>query len=53
MGGVYHILINLSITEFDMEFCYIVGSKIYDIVIANECKNVALDCMIVQRKENL
>lgn len=36
-----------------MEFCYIVGSKIYDIVSAKECKIVAWDCMIVQRKESL
>ncbi|MDF2935084.1 MAG: hypothetical protein K0Q90_457 [Paenibacillaceae bacterium] len=43
------MLIKLSITEFDMEFCYIGDSKIYDIVIAKICKIVALICMIVQK----
>lgn len=47
------MLIYLSITEFHIEFCYIVGSKIYDIVIAKVCKKVACHCMIVQREERL
>ncbi|MNO00046.1 hypothetical protein D3C81_2198420 [compost metagenome] len=53
LGGVYHVEVILSITEFHMEFCSIRDSKIYDIVMAKECKIIASDCMIVQKKEDL